>query len=809
MPADKEFMRQLRATFMVEAREHAQALSNGVLQLEQAGDSPSGQAGQAQILESIFRAAHSLKGAARAVELVAIESLCQSLEDVFSAMRRGVVDVSGGTLDVLLRALDAVGVLLDALDESRPAKASPDLPALRRQLRQLLAVSSGVTPGTPGMAAATVATSPNVIAVAAATAMEATPAAIPPQPAHQTPSPLSQAPLPLPSSQPPSSTPVLSHPLPADETVRVLISNLELQLIETEELLVSKLAASERVNALRETGQWFTEWRKVWAGAERHALALRKSAAPGAGELLAFCDWSNDAVRTLEARIGDIRRAARQEQDTVGKSVDHLLAGARQLLLLPFATISASFPRMVRELSRSQGTEADLVITGEQTQVDKHILEEIKDPLLHMLRNAVAHAIELPAARRAAGKNPRATVRLSVTRGDAQRVHIVLADDGRGIDTARVRQSAVERGLLSAEQAASLDEAGALALVFRSEVTTGAAVTPLSGRGLGLAIAHEHVQRLGGELRVRSKLGEGTTFELVLPAVRATFRGVLCEAGGHVLVVPVNAIELVGRVKRTEVRSVEGRQTVVLGGKAVALVQLGEVLGLAPAGGHTAVPASMSTNTRPVDLEYVHIMLINSGDESIALAVDAIIEEQEVLQKPLRKPLVRVRNIAAAAVLGSGRVVPILNVADLMKSARNARAGGVIGNAPRPPAAALRRSVLVAEDSITSRMLLKTILEAAGYVVTTAVDGLEAFALLRSEPFDLLVSDVEMPRLDGFGLTARVRADSKLADMPVVLVTALARREDRERGIDAGANAYIVKGSFDQNNLVETVRRLI
>jgi two-component system, chemotaxis family, sensor kinase CheA len=260
--------------------------------------------------------------------------------------------------------------------------------------------------------------------------------------------------------------------------------------------------------------------------------------------------------------------------------------------------------------------------------------------------------------------------------------------------------------------------------------------------------------------------------------------------------VPAAKVERVHRATDDDIRTVKNRETISVDNRAVSLVWLADVLQLP----RRAPDASAKRR-------FTETLIIGTADRRVAFAVDSVVGEEEVLVKPLRKPLVRVRNIASATVLGSGRVVPILNLADLLKSA--ASAGARPAPAPNPNAAAQTRSILVAEDSITSRMLLKNILESAGYTVRTAVDGLDALTTLRAERFDLVISDVEMPRLNGFGLTSAIRADRKLAELPVILVTALASREDRERGIDVGANAYLVKSDFDQSNLLEAVRRLV
>ncbi len=282
---------------------------------------------------------------------------------------------------------------------------------------------------------------------------------------------------------------------------------------------------------------------------------------------------------------------------------------------------------------------------------------------------------------------------------------------------------------------------------------------------------------------------------MTLPLTLATFRGVLIESAQRLFILPTAQVDRVTRFKPQDVQTVEGCRTLALNGRAVALVDLAEVLQLP------------SAPRRPQSPEATPVLVLGAGDQRVAFAVDGVLDEREVLVKRLTKPLSRVRNIDGATILGSGEVAPILNVPDLLKSARTA------GAAPRTPAAAVpsatsAKRILVVEDSITSRMLLKGILESAGYDVKTAVDGIDAFTALRAERFDLVVSDVEMPRMNGFDLTARIRAERTLAEVPVVLVTALESREDREHGIDVGANAYLVKSSLDQSDLLEALRRL-
>lgn len=739
---EEEFLKSLRATFKVEAGEHLQAIAAGLLELEKTSAPDE----QRRLVESVFRAAHSLKGAARAVNFTEIESICQSVEDRFAAWKRQESAPTPGALDTMHRALDTVTRIITGPEAQR----GTDTP-------------------------------------------------VPPSPQAQAPRPEGR---PVPSSPEPSAT----ERTPAGETVRLAVAKLNRHLLEAEEMLTAKQAAGQRAAELRELADRFGTWTKEWATIQPEVRALRQtfdrpaqtpaSPPPGLTRLMEFFDWNHDYFRSLEGKVTALSRTAEQDRVVVSKLVDDLLADSKKLLMLPLATLGALFPKVVRDLCRDQGKEADLVIHGEEVEIDKRILEEMKDPLIHLLRNCVDHGIEGPEQRRREGKPPRATIRLTVLPVNGNKVELLVSDDGAGIDVEKVKESALKHGLLSPEEATGLSPSEALALIFRAGVSTSALITQLSGRGLGMAIVREKAEKLGGRVSVESSPRAGTTIRIVLPVALATFRGILVEAAERLFVVPTAQVERVARFTSHDVQTVEGRETLSLNGRAVALVRLSEVLEL---------PSATRNGDQPKSAPAV---VLGVGDQRVAFAVDAVLDEQEVLVKRLDKPLSRVRNIAGATVLGSGRIAPILNVADLLKSARKI-GGAALVTAAAKPTEVKAKSILVVEDSITSRMLLKSILESAGYQVKTAVDGVEAFTHLRADRFDLVVSDVEMPRMNGFDLTAKIRADKKLAELPVVLVTALETREDRERGIDVGANAYLIKSSFDQSNLLQAVRQLL
>jgi two-component system, chemotaxis family, sensor kinase CheA len=724
--AEEEFLRSLRATFKVEAAEHLQAIGSGLLELEKTAEPAS----QQQIVETVFRAAHSLKGAARAVNLTEIELLCQSLEELFAAWKRRESLPTPASLDAAHRVIDNMAQTMAAPPARQPIERHAEERAIAAP--HLIAAPTGET-----------------------------------------------------------------------ETVRITVSSLDARLLEAEEMLAAKLAADQRAGELATLAGRFEQWRKEWARVQPRARALRQplrqrrdaEAAPDMAGLAEFLDWNHDYVRALEGKVTALRRSAEQDRLLIGKLVDDLLENSKKLLMLPLATLGGLLSKLVRDLCRDQGKEAEFTFRGEEVTIDKRILEQLKDPLVHLLRNCIDHGIETPELRRHAGKPPRAAITLTVSPVNSAQVEISIADDGAGIDLEKVKAAAAKRGLAVPGTMEALGESATLALVFEPDVSTSPMITRVSGRGLGLAIVREKVEKLGGHAAIESRRGFGTTIRMTLPLTLATFRGVLIESAQRLFVLPTAQVERVTRFTAEDVRTIEGRSALALNGRSVALVYLSTVLQL---------PAAAR---QPDSAGAAPALILGAGEQRVAFAVDAVLDEREVLVKRLTKPLSRIRNIAGATVLGSGEVAPILNVTDLLRSARTAVAAPRTATAATPSAAPAKR-ILVVEDSITSRMLLKGILESAGYEVKTAVDGIDAFTALRAERFDLVVSDVEMPRMNGFDLTARIRAERTLAQLPVVLVTALESREDRERGIDVGASAYLVKSSLDQSNLLEVLRRL-
>lgn len=751
-----DFLKKLLSTFRVEADDHIKHLTQELLKLEKASTPEQ----QAQSIEIAFREVHSLKGAARAVNMSSIESTCQSMENVFAAMKNQQIQLSKELFDTLHNIVDRLNQsLLSALDhEPTPSEQSYIIEGARALDRVL----GG-------------------------------------KPANQVQLPVVEA-----------KFPGVSEKSPLTETVRIPTAKLDSLFYQAEELLATKLTTRQRSTELRELNSALAEWSKQWnkvspdvrvidhqsRGSNHNNPDKFRKHNGEIARLLEFLEWNHAFIQSLQNKASAISAFLQQDHRTVSKMVDELLTDVKSVLMLPFSSLLEMFPKLVRDLSRDRGKEVQLIVTGAEIEIDKRILEEIKDPLVHLVRNCIDHGIEKPEEREQKQKASQGTVQIIIARKDGRTIEVSVSDDGGGIDLTKVRTAAQKIGMISPEGAAKLTDQETLALIFQSGVSTSAFVTDISGRGLGLAIVREKVEKLGGTITVDSTAGFGTSFRLVVPLTLATFQGTLVRVNDQMYVLPTMSIERVVRVKSDDIKTIENKETISLDGQAIALVRLGDVLEL---------PRKNVIHNLVRNLQAV---VLTSADKHIAFAVDEVLFEQEVLVKNLGRQLSRVRNIAGATLLGNGKVVPILNVSDLMKS--------VIKTSIAPQAAIQeekleikQKSILVVEDSITSRTLLKNILESAGYSVRTAVDGLDALASLKTEDVDLVISDVDMPRMNGFDLTSKIRGDKKLEEKPVVLVTALESREDRERGIDVGANAYIVKSSFDQSNLLEVIHRLI
>ncbi|MCX7173610.1 MAG: hybrid sensor histidine kinase/response regulator [Proteobacteria bacterium] len=526
-------------------------------------------------------------------------------------------------------------------------------------------------------------------------------------------------------------------------------------------------------------------------------------------ELLDYCEDSERALRagqagrqiaqrleSLRAMLNQLRGGAYEDSARLDFIADKLEGGIRGMRLLPMSTLFGLFPRLVHELAREQHKEVELVVEGEDTVADKHVLEEIKDPLMHMLRNAVGHGIETPEQREQAGKPRAGTIRVKASQ-TPDSIVIEVSDDGCGLDLEEIKRSALKHGMYREDDLAGMSAAQVQSLILVSGFSTTNFVTDVSGRGVGLDVVRNNVEHLKGVLQIESVPGKGLTLRAQLPVTLATVRVLIVAANGHRYALPVEHVEFSRKVQPGALYTLEGRQTLTLDGQAISVVSLLELLDVA-----RAAPKS------PRGAQSAAIcVVLTVGVERFGLMVDELCDELEVVLKPQGRLLKRVRNVAGATILETGEVCIVLNPHDLLKTLLKKSVAAI--PVTTDEAAPKKKLLLLAEDSITTRTQEKRILEGAGYEVVTAVDGMEAYTKLGTRPFDAVVTDILMPNMTGLALTEKIRADRKYADLPVILVTSLASEEDQRRGLEVGANAYIAKPSFDQQVLLDCLARLI
>lgn len=417
---------------------------------------------------------------------------------------------------------------------------------------------------------------------------------------------------------------------------------------------------------------------------------------------------------------------------------------------------------------------------------------------MHMIRNSIDHGIETPAERQQAKKPQTGTVRLHSYQHGAN-VFIEISDDGKGLNIDAIKRTALKRRIVREEELSRMSVEEIENLIFTPGFSTISVVTDISGRGVGMDVVRASVEQLKGAITVNSVPGSGCTFKIQLPTTLATTRVLIVSIGRGIYALPLEYVKTTVLVSREEIFTVDGRDTILVEGNPVSVAPLGDLLGLGTREGARADVAPPAQKLASV--------ILSTGGESAGVLVDGLVDEQEVMVKPHSPFLKRVRNVVGSTILPTGAVCAILNPADLIKSVRKRAGTAAVKREPEPIEA--KRVVLLVEDSLTTRTWEKRILEAAGYEVVTAIEGLDALNKLSSRSFDAIVSDIQMPNMDGLSLTARIRQEGRYRDMPIILVTSFASEEDRKKGIEAGADAYITKSLFEQKLLLDTLKRLI
>lgn len=515
-------------------------------------------------------------------------------------------------------------------------------------------------------------------------------------------------------------------------------------------------------------------------------------------------------IRLEEVVKGLVRKAQAQKDlpdsfnnlikdlEGVNKNIDLLTSGLQEEMMevrmLPVAYLFNTFPRAMRDLASAKGKEVDFQVKGEDTQLDKAILDKMKDPLMHLLRNCVDHGIESVDERSAQGKEVLGKIILSAYHEGSQ-VVISVADDGRGIDKESVKKKAASKGLILPEHIGGLTDEQVFGLLFLPGFSTSEEVSDISGRGVGLDVVRQAVAKLKGQIEVKSAPGQGTTFILRLPLTLAITESLIVGVGSDIFALPIDCIIETIRLNLEDVKTVETKEAITVRGSILPLIRLNDIFGL-PRKGIS-------------ERKFFPVIVVQSVEKKIAIMVDELIGRQEIISKGIGDPLKNIRDIAGATILGSGRVVLILDIPSIIESAEGVIVKQQVTRSKTVAKEKKRKTILLAEDVLSTAMLEKNILESVGYSVVIARDGKEALEKSAQESFDLIISDVLMPRMDGFELVAALKKDKIYKDIPVIIVTTRESDADKRRGLEVGADAYILKSEFTSEGLLETIERLV
>src|SRR5579872_176291 len=745
--------------FRMEVEVQSAIITEGLLALEH-GSSETAK------LQDLMRATHSLKGAARIVGRNAAVQVAHAMEDCIVAAQNSGLILSAKHIDTMLRGVDLLVRIAQVSDEqfaaweartkseidgfllSLSSPASPDLDALLGQVEARLPITGDTTRPSGS----------KIIPESSSTAE-------------------------------PSET-AARRSAGTSRMLRVNSDNLNRLLGLAGEVLVDSRWLSTFCNEMvriKKQHQKLLNTLELLSDSLAHVELDKRSVG---------------YLTELRSRATGIQRAVGEDLDAIerfdrrlGSLSTRIYQGVLDCRMRPFLDCAHVFPRMVRDLGNSLGKSVKLEITGESTPVDRDILDKLKAPLDHILRNAVDHAIEAPAERVRLGKHEQGNIQL-VARHSAGMLLVTVSDDGYGINGDELRQAVLEKKLAASEMISSMSEAELFEFLFLPGFSLKKAVSVISGRGVGLDVVKNMVKEIGGSVPITSQAGQGTRLQLELPLTLSVMRAILVEVSGEPFALPLARLDKAVALAKEQIQSVEGRQCFALGEQYIGLISASQVLEL--------------EESRHGD--EVAIIVIGDKTARYGLVVDRFLGEQQLVVRPLDPRLGKVPNISAAALMPNGSPILIIDVDDLLRNIENLTAGHRVSQINRSDSAEIaqtRKRILVIDDSLTVRELERKLLGNRGYIVDVAVDGLDAWNAVRSGNYDLVLTDVDMPRLDGVELLKLIRKDSRLKSLPVMIVSYKDREEDRQRGLEAGADYYLTKGSFHDETLVRAVSDMI
>ena len=719
---------ELRDVFKVASEEHLQNLDDGLLHLENHPDDLA-------VLEALMREAHSLKGDANMLGIKDVGTLAHQIEHVLTQLKQQenpASSLGNATTDSpyerLAHAIAAIRKLVHEAVTGEPARVDTFY-----ALSELMGAQPGKGEDNPSQY-------PEVNSIKATNTVKN-------HTLNRSQEPKENGAIQNPKSKivrlseaevQNSHTPTNSYRI---ETIRVGTRHLDTLMTQAGELTVTKIRIAHRLGEIEAIANLWEEWNRDLF-TNRFAFSREQQGDVALQGLETFHHYSEKRLEQLGHLVKTLQSSLSEDTTRLEQLSSDLEEGIRTLRLLPFATIFNLFPRMVRDLAQQQGKLVELIAEGKDTLADKRLLEEMKDPLMHILRNAIDHGIEPPQERERLGKPTTATIRLRAYQTPTNIV-LEISDDGRGLDLDKIKQIAVKRGICGEEELAAMTLNQIQALIFAPGFSTAPLVTEVSGRGVGLDVVQTNVEKLKGTIEVESFPGLGCTLRVNLSITLATAHVLIVQVNQMPYAIPVEFVQIACLIESEEIFPLEGRDTIIRDSQPISIVQLADLLELPP------MTSGLTQETA------LSCIILQVGQAQLGIVVDALVDEQDVVIKPQSQLLKRVRNVSGATILGTGDVCMVLNPQDLLKSARS-RSQSISSTQTRQ-LAPTKQTVLLVEDSIATRTQEKRILETAGYQVITAVDGLDGLNKLRSHTVDAVVSDVQMPNLDGLGLTAKIR----------------------------------------------------
>ncbi len=794
------FRQKLLVTFREEADEYLEVITQGLIELEKAGPGAA-----PDLVEQVYRKVHSLKGAARAVQLKEIGMICQNLENVFSSIKQGIYFPDEVAYDIFHRTLKAIKKMLSGREThdlpcTEIIKAIQELTGAKKNMGGNISPETNTPSHLPVASQFHIPVPGEEVSVRRKVLHEDRENVSVPAVTSVTSEDSSGS---NPGGE--KNSPSYSR-IDTESTIRISTSRLDRLITGSDDLLTTRLFITHRSRELEEmmTRVALLRWNQTLVSSDLHRIrkythntdqtVLPHDLILPLQRVVESIKFDHEFIMYLQyalsAHIGATERdSAALEASTSG--ISELIHDA---VLQPVSAFLMQFSGFVREYSREMGKMVDLVIEGGEIEMDRRILNALKDPLLHLINNCIDHGIEYPDIRTARKKSVRGVIRIRIIPLSGSMVGIEVSDDGNGINYGAIRQAAVRCGMITQHDADLLTDNEAIWLIFRSGLSINPYVTEISGRGLGLAIVEETITHLGGNISVSSMIGSGTTITLRVPVRLATLRGVVIRSGNQSYVIPMKQVSQVIRIWPGAITSINNRAVITVQDETIGVIELTTALGI-----------QGSDRIRDEGTGQIPVIILAYGAGKIACVVDQVIRVQEIVVRPLGSQLRRVKRITGAVILGDGTVALVIDPLELIQDA-------LATDLPVPVPLVSKEKpcrVLVVEDSVTSRTLLRAMLEQEGCEVMTALDGIEAFAMFKEHEFDMVVSDVDMPRMSGFTLTEKIRSGSPLAKIPVILVTSLDSSEDQTHGYAVGADAYVIKSDFEKGEFINLIRRFI